>query len=166
MVAHLNGSIAVVILEMYLVSGRTFKCSFDYAKSKFFRAFNAIYSKIGGTASEETILTLWRAKYILVFSYAEACPLLSRQKHSMEFAITRLFMKIFKTGLPTIIIECQRHFTFLLIVQQSTIRLAKFLQCFIASENVVCSLFTNVAIAQLKCIFSANASTVLVLYVI
>ena len=119
MVAHLNGSIAVVIIGcMYLVFGRTFKCSFDYAKSKFFRAFNAICNKIGGTASEETILTLLRAKCLPILFYAtEAWPLLSREKHSMEFAITRLFMKIFKTGSPTIIVECQRHFTFLPIIQ-------------------------------------------------
>ena len=76
----------------------------------------------------------------------------------MEFAIRRLFMKIFKTGSPTIIIECQRHFTFLPIIQQLTIRTAKFLR-FIASENVVCSLFTNVATTQLNCIFSAHGST-------
>ena len=39
-------------LGVYFVSGRTFKCSFDQAKSKFVRAFNATYSKIGSTASE------------------------------------------------------------------------------------------------------------------
>ena len=76
----------------------------------------------------------------------EACPLLSREKHSMEFAITRLFMKIFKTGSQTNNLKCQRHFTLLPINQQLTIRTAKFLQRFIASENVVCSLFTHVAI--------------------
>ena len=69
-------------------------------------------------------------------------------------------MKIFKTGSPTIIIECQRPFTFLPIIQQLTIRTAKFLQRFIASDNVVCSLFTNVATTQLNCIFSAHCSTV------
>ena len=78
----------------------------------------------------------------------------------MEFAITRLFMKIFKTGSPTIIIECQRHFTFSPIIQQLTIHTAKFLLRFIASENVVCSLFTNVASIQMNCIVSAQCSTV------
>ena len=96
------------------------------------------------SASEETILTLLRAKCLPILLYAtEACPLLSREKHSMEFAITRLFEKIFKTGSPTIIYECQRHFTFLPIIQQLTIRTAKFLQRFIASESVVCSSFIN-----------------------
>ena len=146
---------------MYLVSGRTFKCSFDNAKSKFVHAFNAIYCKIGGTASEETIHTLLRAKCLPILLYAtEACPLLSREEHSMKFAITRLFMKFFKTGSPTIIVECQRHFTFLPIIQQLATRTAKFLQRFRASDNVVCSLFITVATTQLNCIFSAHSRTV------
>ena len=43
-------------LGVFFTIGRTFKCSFDYAKSKFIRAFDAINSKIGGTASEELFL--------------------------------------------------------------------------------------------------------------
>ena len=75
-------------LGVYLVSGRTFKCAFDNAKSKFVRAFNAIYSKIGGTLLKKLFLLL-RAKCLPILLYAtEACPLLSREKHSMEFAIT------------------------------------------------------------------------------
>ena len=46
-------------LGVYLVSGRTFKCSFSNAKARFFRAFNAMY---GRAASEETVLELLRAK--------------------------------------------------------------------------------------------------------
>jgi len=40
-------------LGVHFVSGRTLKCSFDSAKSKFCRAFNAVYSKVGRAASEE-----------------------------------------------------------------------------------------------------------------
>ena len=85
--------------------------------------------------------------------------------HMSVPSIVQIFMKISKTGSPTIIIECQRHFTFLPIIQQLTIRTAKFLQRFIASDNVVCSLFTNVATTQLNCIFSAHG-ILLVPYVI
>jgi len=31
---------------------------YDSAKSSFFRAFNAIYSKVGCTASEETVIII------------------------------------------------------------------------------------------------------------
>jgi hypothetical protein len=40
-------------LGVYFVSGRTFQCSFDQAKCKFYRAFNAIYSKVGCSGSED-----------------------------------------------------------------------------------------------------------------
>ena len=57
------------------------------------------------------------------------------------FTIWMHFVKPF-----IIIIECQCHVTFLPIFQQLT------LQRFIASENVVCSLFTYVATTQLNCV--------------
>ena len=102
-----------------------------------------------------------KAKCIPILLYAtEVCPLFSREKNSFEFAITRLFMKIFKTGSPTIVVECQRYFAFLPVTHQVTIRIAKFLQCFIASKNSVCSLFTDVATTQLNCIFCAHGDTV------
>ena len=78
----------------------------------------------------------------------------------MDFAVTRLFMKLFKTVSPAIIVECQRNFNFLPIGQQLTIRTAEFLQCFIASENVVCTFFTSVAASQLEGLFSAHGSTI------
>ena len=54
-------------LGVYFKSGRTFRCSYDSAKSSFFRAFNTIYSKVGQTASEETVLALLRSKCMPVF---------------------------------------------------------------------------------------------------
>ena len=49
-------------LGVYFASGRNFKCIFDDAKSRFFRAFNAILSKVGRIASEEVVLALFKAK--------------------------------------------------------------------------------------------------------
>jgi hypothetical protein len=142
-------------LGIYFVSGRTFKCSFDHAKSKFFRAFNALYSKVGLTASEEVVLNLLRAKCLPILLYGtEACPLLSRDKQSMEFSITRLFMKIFRTGSPVIVAECQHYFNFYSLGQQIAIRSTKFLQCFGASENVLCSLFSAKSAKQMQIMFS------------
>jgi len=48
-----------------------------------------------------------------------------------------------KIGSPTIITECQRHFTFLLIIQQLTVSTAKFLQYLMTSKNFVCSLLRS-----------------------
>jgi len=59
-----DGAINLVDCCRYFVfftSGCTFKCNFDSAKSCFFRAFNALYSKVGRLASEEVVLSLIRA---------------------------------------------------------------------------------------------------------
>jgi len=45
-------------LGVFFNSGCTFKCNFDNAKSFFFRAFNALYSKVGRLASDEVVLSL------------------------------------------------------------------------------------------------------------
>ena len=100
-------------LGIHFSSGRTFRCNLDDAKARFFRAFNAIYSKVGGFASEDVVLNLIRSKCIPILLYGtEVCPLLSRQIHSLDFSITRIFMKIFHTGSPSTVKECQLNFGF------------------------------------------------------
>jgi len=164
--ASLNGSVLKWVdscryLGVFFVCGRTFKCSFSNAKSRFFRAFNALFSKISRSASEETVLALLRSKCLPIMLYAtEACPLRSRELGSFEFSLTRLFMKIFCTGSTTIVAECQRNFVFLPIKLQISIRTAKFLQMFAASENALCSLFNSNATLQLHSIFNAFDSNV------
>ena len=128
-----------------------FKCDFDHAKSCFFSAFNAVYGKVGRLASEEVVLNLLRSKCLPVLLYAiEACPLLSRNKQSFEFTVTRIFMKIFQTGSSAIVKECQFNFNFLPIQSQINNRTARFLEKFIASENSLCSLFAANAACQLS----------------
>ena len=148
-------------LGVYFVSGCTFKCSFDNAKSRFFRAFNAVFSKVGRAASEEVVLALLRTKCLPILLYAtEACPLLARQKNSFEFTLTRLFMKIFRTGSSAVINECQRNFQFLPIKLQLTIRTANFLQCFAACLNSLCMLFQHKATNELHSMCSVYGDNV------
>ena len=45
-------------LGIYIVSVETFRCWFDTANKSFYRAFNAIFGKIGRSASEIVILSL------------------------------------------------------------------------------------------------------------
>ena len=144
-------------LGVYFTSGRSFRCNFDDAKSRFFRAFNAIFSKVGRSASEPVLLSLIRAKCIPILLYGtEACPLLSRQKHSLEFTLTRIFMRLFRTGSPDVVKECQVNFSFLPITSQLCIRTARFLQQFTAKENSLCVLFARNALKQLNDIFAQN----------
>jgi len=78
---------------------------------------------------------------------------LSRQIHSFDFSLTRTFMKLFRTGSPAIVQECQFQFGFLPVRSQLHIKTARFLQKFAASENVLCSLFVSTAKRQLTDIF-------------
>ena len=143
-------------LGVHFKSGRTFRCSYENSKQSFFRAFNAILSKVGRSASEETILALIRAKCLPILLYAtEVCPMRARDRNSLEFTITRTLMKLFHTGSAAIIAECQRHFKFLPMYLQVTIRTAKFLNVFVASQNQLCLLFENVASRQLKTILNS-----------
>ena len=76
-------------------------------KKKFYSSFNAIYSNIGRFASEEVVLNLFNTKCISSMLYGtEACPVLSRHKHSLDFAVTRVFMKILRTGSKPTVEEC------------------------------------------------------------
>ena len=142
-------------LGVHIVEGRTFRCCYDNAKSNFFRAFNSIFGKIGRTASEEVVISLIRAKCLPILLYAtEVCPLLSRNVQSLEFTVTRLFMKLFCTGSAAVVKDCQFYFKFLPMKHQLNIRTARFLQKFAVSSNGLCSLFANVARRQLNLILA------------
>jgi hypothetical protein len=142
-------------LGVYFVSGHLFRCSFSDAKCRFFRAFNSIFSKVGRFASHEVVICLLRTKCIPILLYAvEACPLLVRHKQSMEFSITRIFMKLFCTGSPELVKECQRYFNFLPIGSQIALRTANFLQQFVLTENDLCLLFAREAALDLQETFS------------
>lgn len=142
-------------LGVNFVCGRFFRCSLDDSKSRFFRAFNGVYGKVGHFASDQVLLSLLRAKCIPILLYGiESCPLLVRQINSLEFSLTRTLMRIFKTNSPVVVKQCQVNFGIMPVASQLIIRTARFLTKYIASQNVLCSLFTQNATSQLRDIFS------------
>ena len=148
-------------LGVFFVSARIFQCSFHDAKSRFFRGFNAIFGKVGRLASEEVVIALLKAKCLPILLYAtEAVPLLSRHRHSIEFTITRICMKLFSTGSSDVVNECLFRFNFLPINLQLFIRTARFLQRFLAIENSLCYVFADIARTQLSLIFSRFGSDI------
>ena len=87
---------------------------------------------------------LLQVKCLRILLYGtEACPLLSRDRRSFEFNINRLFMKIFRTGSPAVVRECQKNFNFSPIESQLKIR----------TKNTLCLLFKQLAVMQLDGIF-------------
>jgi len=74
---------------------------------------NAIFGKIGRTASEEVTLELLRTKWIPVLIYGLECFSLPKSDlKSLDFAVTRFLMKLFRTSNTEIIAECQHYFGF------------------------------------------------------
>jgi len=135
-------------MGVYFVSGRAFRCS------------NAGFSKVGRLASEEVVLDLVRNKCLPVLLYGvEACPMLVRDKRSLEFTATRSLMKLFQTGSATVVSDCMNFFHFLQVSHQIDIRTANFLENFMCSENYICTLFENKADSNLKKIFSVRCNT-------
>jgi len=80
----------------------------------------------------------------------EACPVMSRHKHSLDFVVTRVFMKILGTGSKQVVEECQKYFGFLPVSYRIDIRTARFLVRFSASVNSLCSVFSDQARRQLS----------------
>jgi len=98
-------------LGTYIVQCRQFKCSLDYAKKSLFRSLNAIFGKIGRNASEEVILELIRSKCIPILIYGLECFALTKSDlKSMDFAVNRFLMKLFRSNNTEIIAECRRYF--------------------------------------------------------
>jgi len=72
----------------------------------------------------------------------EACPVMSRHKHSLDFVVTRVFMTILGTGSKQIVEDSQKYFGFLPVSHRIDIRTARFLDRFSTSENSFAMCFT------------------------
>ena len=82
-------------------------------KSPFYWAANAVFGKVGRTASEEVTLQLVLSKCVSVLLYGlEACSLNTSDIRSLDFVINRSFMKLFKTTDIEIVKYCQNTFRF------------------------------------------------------
>jgi exonuclease III len=139
-------------LGIFIKSSRTFRCTFDQAKTKFYKAFNAIYGKIGNVASEEVVLKLINSKCMPILTYGlQACPVNNRERKSFDFSINRIFWKIFKTNSNAIIEECQSMFDFLPVRFLIDKYKVNFLSDFCDLPNFICSdILKQVASMELK----------------
>jgi Reverse transcriptase (RNA-dependent DNA polymerase) len=137
-------------LGVFIARSRIFKCSLQHAKQSFFRAFNAIYGKIGRSASEEIILSLIKSKCIPCLLYGlDACPMNKTDENSLDFTVRRTLFKIFHTTSNSIILECQNYFNFPDITVSLQQRRCKFLNKFVASENSLCQSLRSFAQREL-----------------
>jgi hypothetical protein len=146
----LNWTNSIRYLGVYISSSTVFHCLIDNAKRSFYRSFNAIYGKIGNTASEETIIELLKMKCLPSLYYGmEACPLNLSQINSLNFAIISCIMKVFRTNSKLIASECMSMFNVLSVTEALARRKKKFLAQYCDNCNSLCQLFSDVARREL-----------------
>ena len=140
-------------LGVFIVRPCYFSCSFDNAKKSFYRSFNAIFGKIGRIASEDVVMHLIKSKCIPILLYAtEACPVNRSLEKSLQFSVTRILMKIFKTKSNEIVMECQNYFGFYTISTLIMSRKLRFLYKLMNSQNELCELFSVAAHEEINTI--------------
>jgi len=94
-------------LGSYLTAGRQFRCSVSYAKRSFYRATNAIFGEIGRFVSEEVLIELVRCKCMPILLYGFECFFLTKSDvKSLDFAVIRFLMKLFRTVNNDVIEDC------------------------------------------------------------
>ena len=86
----------------------------------------------------------------------EACPITKTEQRSLDFPVTRILMKLFKTTSSVIIAECQSMFNFPSVHELVKLRKIKFLSKFVSSEINICRMFSEIAGEELLLICSSN----------
>jgi len=100
-------------LGIHIVNSKSFKITTEQSRRHFYRAANAIFSRIGRIATEEVILHLLCTKCMPILLYGlEACPMRKSDLNSLDFVVNRFFMKLFRTGDINIVKSCQSFFSF------------------------------------------------------
>jgi len=83
-------------LGVFLESSFNFNSSYSANKASFYQAFNAIFGKVGRSASEEVLFALLKSKCLPILLYGtEACPVNSSVRQSLQFTFNRVLRKIF-----------------------------------------------------------------------
>ena len=119
-----------------------FSCSFDQAKRAYYRSLNALFGKLGRFASEEVILQLVESKCLPISMYGtEACCLKKWDINSLDFAVNRFLIKLFKTNNMSIIDDCRMYFNFKLPSALLVTRKASLLDKYSSCNNNLCKQF-------------------------
>ena len=131
-------------LGVYFESSRYFKCNLQNNRRAFYRSFNAIFSKIGRFASEDVIINLIYMKCVPVLLYGtDAVPVLKRENQSMDFVMTRVLMKLFRTGSISVIRECESAFGLRKMSTVISERKHKFLFRYVKTSNLICHVMSS-----------------------
>ena len=140
-------------LGVYIQSYRTFKCLFDNAKKSLYRAFNAIYGKIGHCASLDVVFHLINAKCMPSLTFGlNACPVNATERKSLDFTLFKITAKVLGTVSNPIIKECRSAFGLEPMSQKIDKLKIKFLRRYAASDNLICKIFAGSAADEITAI--------------
>ena len=126
-------------LGVYLVASFHFKCSFDQNKAGFYRAFNAIYGKLGSNVSEEVLFALIESKCLPILYYGlDVCPTNSSDRQSLEFSLSRVLFKIFGPLSKDSKTELMKNFGLYTVNELVNIRRERFICRYRGIDNLLC----------------------------
>lgn len=128
-------------LGVVLLSAKSLRTSLADNMKSFYKSANAVFSKVGRTASEEVLSNLINSKCVPSLLYGlEALPLTIANHRSLEFVFNRTHMKIFKTRSVEIVSVCTDMMNITPYVDQILHRKERFNKKFSLSSNELCRL--------------------------
>ena len=108
-------------------------------KWSFHRSIKAIFGKVGRIVSEKVILHLVKTKCLPILLYGLECyPLNKADTRSLDFAVTRFLMKMFRTVNMDVVNECRLYFDFMLLSEFLVKSKSNFLRKFNSCSSIVC----------------------------
>lgn len=132
----------ICYLGLTIVSAKNFKINIQNRKQKFFRALNAIFSKIGGTASPFVIISLVESYCIPILLYGLDCIELTKSLiQSLENSYSQLYSKLFHTFNKNIITHCQFYSGQVPVELKIANRRFSFLRKICCMDNKYCKYF-------------------------
>ena len=132
----------ICYLGITICSAKHFKVNFQNRKQKFFRALNAIFSKLGTSTSPAVIISLVESYCVPILLYASECIEFSNSVlRSLENAYSQMYSKLFHSFDKTIIKQCQFYSGQMPIELKIANKKLKFLQNLSLNDNTYCKYF-------------------------
>jgi len=128
----------VKYLGIFIVAAAKFKCSFDTAKSKYYRSANAILAKLGNSNNKPVTLKLISTMALPCLTYSlEALSLNKTELTSLNSPWTRAFEKIFKTFDKDVIKQCQLYTGYMPMLHMYALKVMSFINKLNLTGNIM-----------------------------
>jgi hypothetical protein len=156
-------------LGVYIVAGLTFKCNFDKAKIKYYRAASGILEKIGNKDNSSVSLKLISSIALPVLLYSiETVRLNKSELLSLNHPRKRTFQKIFHSFDSQIIMQCHFFTGYLPVLRYYCMRSMSLLRNLSKSSNLLLKQIYEISghedICRLASLLNCNVDSFAVSY--